>query len=258
MDTPISTETNNSKPTVFYCQCCPTESHDQSNHDKLHQPIVRLGKKFDCTTAYLEIYLTKTIDLKTNYMYMANLMSHSLLITDDAFEENIHKCGRCEFKTYAFLLLILHQNTHKNRRYTKWHKCGDCEKKFGRSDNLKDHILNKHTPENMMNWFKCQECPYKSRYKKNLKRHLWNIHSIIAELSQDCSLWFECGHCEYRSKHKTHLKDHVSSQHGHNKAIYWCNECRFKTTLNSYLLKHIRVVHRRKAKIKRLARICTM
>ena len=79
-------------------------------------------------------------------------------------------------------------------------KCDQCDKEFGQSFNLHEHIKSKHEGVK----YSCDQCDYQAKLLGNLKRHIESKHEGVR---------YSCDQCKYKATTKGSLKIHKTSQH---------------------------------------------
>lgn len=88
-------------------------------------------------------------------------------------EGNWLTCPHCDYTTRS--------KAHMNRHVASLHEeknvqCSECSALFSSKENLKYHILRRHTDESQRKFYYCEMCPkdeqYKTTEKGNLVRHI--------------------------------------------------------------------------------------
>lgn len=113
-------------------------------------------------------------------------------------------------------------------------KCGYCNYKCKRIDNLKSHELYKHDINVIWNY--CDLCKYKGKSKSDLKQHQINIHDINVK-------WRYCNICEFKAKNNSKLKEHRANVHDIDVKWYLCNICEYRAKQKSKLKQHQANIH---------------
>ncbi|KAH0820342.1 hypothetical protein GEV33_002449 [Tenebrio molitor] len=73
--------------------------------------------------------------------------------------------------------LKCHVKLHKPDEEAEWFYCFNCEHRTKSKNNLKYHMLLKHTAPEAVQWFTCDKCQCKFKTKSHLNRHQKNLHS---------------------------------------------------------------------------------
>ena len=112
-----------------------------------------------------------------------------------------HKCGQCEKSYMGSWNLKQHiQSVHEGLK--GGHQCEICDMSFFRPFLLKSHIKIVH--EGVKN-HKCDQCDYVAGSLGNLKRHIVSVHEGLKK--------HKCKSCEYTCAYALDLKRHFSNVH---------------------------------------------
>lgn len=116
------------------------------------------------------------------------------------------ECHLCVYTTDIKWPLKHHINSkHCSDEQTTWFSCQQCTFKTKRCNNLKSHMLAKHSIENKV---KCEECPFSAVSSKILEQHINDKHT-----PDDVAIWYDCSNCTYKSKNQGNLRAHCSRKH---------------------------------------------
>ena len=114
----------------------------------------------------------------------------------------------------------------------KEYKCGQCDKAYGRKNDLIKHIKSVHQG---MHLHACDHCDYQALELRHLKTHIQSQHEGIKN--------FNCNQCEYKATYKSSLTYHIQTKH--EGVRYSCDQCDHQSTTHYTLIRHIKTVHRR-------------
>ena len=78
--------------------------------------------------------------------------------------------------------------------------CGNCEKDFSSTNELKRHIEADHEGVR----YPCNQCDYQAKEKGKLLRHIKGMHDGVE---------FKCHFCDFKTGWKTYLSKHIKSKH---------------------------------------------
>ena len=101
----------------------------------------------------------------------------------------------------------------------KLESCSHCTATFKQKKNLRAHLLNIHSIDQMRekycedksnNIFKCEDCDSEFSYKKSLKVHRQNKH-------EGKDIFFACDTCKAKFRYKHKLESHKKAKHTHDK-----------------------------------------
>ena len=115
--------------------------------------------------------------------------------------------------------------------------CTECEYRSKWKNNLKRHILYKHTLDDEITWYPCDQLGCNRKFKTNgeLKQHKLYKHNIDIT-------WHQCNQseCYYKAKNKNDLKRHNTLNHDTNISWHYCfiDECDFKSRIKGNLKQH--------------------
>ena len=96
------------------------------------------------------------------------------------------------------------------------------------ADNLKEHTQSKH--EGVM--YYCDQCEYSTSRKRRIRYHQQFKHCLPGS----SGFPFNCTQCEHGTTSKYLLTKQQKSKH--EDIIYFCNQCKYKTEMQSDLKKH--------------------
>ena len=97
-----------------------------------------------------------------------------ILSKDGKRKVRIHFCEECPFSCDRPDFLKDHKFTeHEGKLY----KCGQCEKTYRKTKNMKEHIKLKHGSENET--FLCELCNFHSKWARALKGHQKTKHNML-------------------------------------------------------------------------------
>ena len=172
-------------------------------HAKRHVENEHKSKKFQCTSC------TKVFQSKQAQSYHEKLKH-----TDDG---RIVKCNLCEKIFGSEVTLKNHlKYAHSDK---KLESCSHCTATFKQKKNLRAHLLNIHSIDQMRekycedksnNIFKCEDCDSEFSYKKSLKVHRQNKH-------EGKDIFFACDTCKAKFRYKHKLENHKKAKHTHDK-----------------------------------------
>ena len=118
----------------------------------------------------------------------------------------VYYCNECNYATQNKSYLVNHSRTHSGEQ--PFH-CKLCDRKFGRSSCLNQHLLTHKQGQ-----FECKECDYKAAQKQHLVRHLLT-HSGVKP--------HKCDSCEFSATTKCNLIIHQRIHSGEKP--YACTRC---------------------------------
>ncbi|CAH0549793.1 unnamed protein product [Brassicogethes aeneus] len=185
------------------------------------------------------------------------------------------KCNECEYVTVNKSSLKKHLKIHDKKTYLK---CHFCQYIAAQLSTLNAHIISKHKLENKgeneikitskihqctkcsystvfksrydnhvkvclnlknVKWFKCHKCHYRTIRNYDLIKH-GKTHNTTKEL--------QCLFCKHQCNRKISLDHHILSKHSSllnesninliTSKVYYCQHCKYKTTLANDLKKH--------------------
>ena len=119
------------------------------------------------------------------------------------------------------------KNTLK-RNESKKFKCNKCDKEYGYSSHLQEHIRAKHEGVR----YSCEKCVYQATTQSSLKLHIKATHEGVR---------YACDQCDYQASQQGILRAHIESKHEGVK--YACDQCDYKATTKSSLKIHIEAKH---------------
>lgn len=113
-------------------------------------------------------------------------------------------------------------------------QCKECIKTFSKKNNLKNHILAKHSN---VEKYVCSICKKSFSYKQSFNRHM-NVHKVAISV-------YTCSDCGYSSQLKFMLTRHIKTVHVNendrfsNISCVFCNQHCSKNNLSThYVLCH--------------------
>ena len=138
-------------------------------------------------------------------------------------------------------------------------KCEKCDFKTCKHEQMRQHILIKHSEVKN----KCSYCDYTHYYPNRVKIHENHIHKKIPRIThkkrmvcnniqcpyfctRECTVLENhglhfCTKCKYATKRTSDLKLHI--QRVHEGVVFSCEECDHSNTSRWQLTRHIRSVH---------------
>ena len=115
---------------------------------------------------------------------------------------------------------------HQERLY----KCEACEKGYASKRMLYEHRRCKHIGVK----YSCNKCEYQATKQSNLARHQASKHEGVK---------YSC--CEFtcEATFTTEWDMRKHHEYKHNSAENYCNECEYKSSISSNLIRHKRLKH---------------
>lgn len=104
----------------------------------------------------------------------------------------------------------------RKRSWERNRECSFCSKVFKRRNALREHILSRHTRQDMIHL--CSKCPKKFSAKYRLRLH------ELTHLSKAERLKYQCPQCDSIFMQKGGLQSHINSVHLGDKPFI-CEEC---------------------------------
>ncbi|XP_067910714.1 oocyte zinc finger protein XlCOF6 isoform X2 [Heterodontus francisci] len=174
---------------------------------------------------------------------------HSACHYEDAF-----KCTQCDFTDEAWSKVYKHLCNHDSS--IKPHGCTDCDKRFFRKVELKEHMA-KHYEARP---FLCQFCGRTFKYRRQMNKHRRQVHQKTKEKRRENvngvtsrrheekepqiktkkpSKEFVCNTCTRKCSSKLALQRHMGTHTGIKP--FHCQRCDYKTRLKASLIQHMRI-----------------
>ncbi|XP_030377162.1 zinc finger protein 585B [Scaptodrosophila lebanonensis] len=164
----------------------------------------------------------------------------------------LRHCSECNFRTPYESDLLYHRffHTHGTIGKSEVLQCPLCPKGF-RKHSLRDHLRN-HTNERI---YECTECQMKFVRRHNLKNHMATMHSqytkraVTKPQKKEPKEKFQCGTCGKILSSKYSLKQHELT-HGKVERRFRCHhkDCQYAgltpENLKSHLLSHAQGAHK--------------
>ncbi|XP_055711458.1 zinc finger protein 99-like [Phlebotomus papatasi] len=104
----------------------------------------------------------------------------------------------------------------RKRPWERNRECSFCSRVFKRRNALREHILSRHTRQDMIHL--CSKCPKKFSAKYRLRLH------ELTHLSKAERLQYQCPHCDSIFMQKGGLQSHINSVHLRDKPFI-CEKC---------------------------------
>ena len=148
-------------------------------------------------------------------------------------ESDINHPNASEDHNYEFSSSDNQKISQRKRRKAlvcvdKKFKCDQCDKEYGHSFNLYEHIRSAHKGLR----FACDQCDYQATRKNNLKLHIESKHEGVN---------YVCDQCDYQNSRQDSLKKHIESKH--EGVRYACDQCNYQATTPGNLKIHIKSRH---------------
>ena len=190
---------------IRFCDQCEKRFKSKESL-RLHVKSVHEGKMFSC------------VQCEKSYGNNDNLKRH----IGSVHEGVMYKCDICgkDFK-HKSVLKIHTENKHKGITFSCPHD--NCEKSYGKNDNLRKHIESAH--DNVV--YSCDKCDKIYSHMQRLQSHNESVHE---------GKMFSCEQCEKSFSRKDNLKVHIEGNHGDQK--YICEKCKQVFAANSSLKRH--------------------
>ena len=256
--------------TRFICLLCDSE-YKKEMSARSHIESKHFGLKYPC---------------KECNMVLVSISSYAFHQSEKHRRDPLvmKECDYCDYSTQDKKCLERHiSRTHLNEKV----ECEKCHKKY-KKENLKEHLKLVHGPKteccdvcsqfvsdikihkrkihkekicqicNMSlsgersysihntkfhkeskdqkerSVFKCSSCDYTTHKKELLNRHDLINHNIN---------YIYCDQCEYKTKLETHLREHQRKKHDNNFQKYKCDQCDYKCIRSDYLRRHVESLH---------------
>ena len=117
----------------------------------------------------------------------------------------------------------------RKRKQVQFNQCEDCNMKFKSEQDVKEHILLKHTIE----W---EQCHSKYKTKEELNKHLKSSHTGTE---------YKCEQCDSKLKTKGDLNRHIKDTHGNQiNSLFPCMKCDHVYNTMTELRRHDWRCHR--------------
>ncbi|CAG9770115.1 unnamed protein product [Ceutorhynchus assimilis] len=155
-------------------------------------------------------------------------------------KDNEYQCTYCKFTTTA-----KRTKTAMKKHIIRCHQkefpmfqCPHCPYKTIGFNELKSHLLHRHTSDKDIHWYQCYKCNSKHKTKSSIRQHVYT-HFSFEELQ-----FFqknECSICGVVLRTKDSLNRHI--RFVHNKEKLYCKKCNFSTIAKCSLEHHIQVTH---------------
>ncbi|XP_038652583.1 oocyte zinc finger protein XlCOF6 isoform X2 [Scyliorhinus canicula] len=246
----------------MYCGCCMTEwnlmeQHLESHNAKRSTYRCSFCKKVFTRQRAWELHKVSH-QQKPGHFYCSKCPSfyssenvrdlHSACHYQNAF-----KCTECDFTDQAWNKVYKHLCNHDNS--IKPHGCTDCDKRFFRTVELKEHMA-KH---NETRPFLCQFCGRTFKYRRQVNKHRRQVHQKTKEKrekeneitrkrheekglqikSKKPGKEFVCNICTRKCSSKLALQRHMGTHTGIKP--FHCQHCDYKTRLKASLIQHMRI-----------------
>ena len=108
---------------------------------------------------------------------------HCTEVMETQSRQNAHCCTQCEKSFGRTKNLKRHMLTHSG---VKAHTCSECKKSFGRAEHLKTHMIT-HSRERAYN---CVQCQKSFGQAAHLKRHMLTHSGVKAHTCSECEKSF--------------------------------------------------------------------
>ena len=119
-------------------------------------------------------------------------------------------------------------------------KCGKCNQKFSKAEELKIHLKTEHEMYN------CNECGKTFGQLQMLNQHIKSVHNIGIKhhknFLKSATNLFKCGKCSQKFSKTEDLKEHLKTEHQNE--MFECNECGNVFGLLYLLNQHIKSEHK--------------
>ncbi|XP_067857874.1 oocyte zinc finger protein XlCOF6 [Heptranchias perlo] len=168
--------------------------------------------------------------------------------------EDVFKCTQCDFTDKAWSKVYKHLCNHDSS--IKPHGCTECDKRFFRIVELKEHMA-KH---NGARPFLCQFCGRTFKYRRQMNKHRRQVHQKTKEKRRENengltsrrheekepriktkkpNKEFVCNICTRKCSSKLALQRHMGTHTGIKP--FHCQHCDYKTRLKASLIQHMRI-----------------
>jgi uncharacterized C2H2 Zn-finger protein len=149
------------------------------------------------------------------------------------------QCSHCNKKFATHNLLKEHVRKHINRK-----KCPICDMTCIDKNDLRKHILYKHTD---LKAYQCPSCEYSCKCELDLQKHISLKHTERSE--------YQCNVCDFKSKDLIVIKRHMLKNHlnkedslmlndGQNfSSSYICHVCSKVYSQSVTLSRHLKKIH---------------
>ncbi|KYB27134.1 Transcription factor grauzone-like Protein [Tribolium castaneum] len=213
---------------LYKCKKCTFRTKLQSTM-KNHSTIHTIGAEtFDCSSV-LEPY--KCHKCPTFVTPFLSQLRHHIVQghTSQRVKLTLHKCPRCDFKSFSRFLFSKHLKSVTHER-NDFYECKSCDYVTRSVPRLRRHVIARHTADSEIEWFQCAYCPFKGKLRGNLSRHV-QIH--------DPDFRFACQFCDYKAKRSDYLRQHLYGRHM-SKILraHSCDHCDFKSIDRARLKSH--------------------
>ncbi|KAB0797969.1 hypothetical protein PPYR_08962 [Photinus pyralis] len=227
---------------VYLCEKCNKKNHSQKDYKNHNCTALSNSAKqvFPCSTCGKKFFHIRYL--------RKHAKRHKQKEKVAPLNENF-TCEVCGANHKTRAGLFLHKKTHSNPSF----QCPLCEKKFHKSDTLREHKLYRHSDQKVtctickkelknerilkvhmklhtnLNTYKCDKCPCSYAQASSLKAHKFTVHLNRCKVC----------HKEFPSADllAIHQKSHVL------KEFYVCPICSKCMKLRTSLVRHIKKFH---------------
>ncbi|XP_064080011.1 uncharacterized protein LOC135197034 isoform X1 [Macrobrachium nipponense] len=137
----------------------------------------------------------------------------------------LHKCDKCNYKTYNYSKLMNVHIHDPQRRHTSL--CDICGKRFKTARQLRSH-KGVHMRKTNSPQLQCEKCQRLFSDKRMLRNHMESVHNKVKP--------FLCNYCGYSTASRSTLKMHMRQHTGEKP--FACEKCSYRTADHNSLRRH--------------------